>query len=206
MKKYTLNFGEFKQYDKVFLTEEKGVNPQSVTSLAFEGESLYMATAECLYEYAGGALKKHNIKATKLFAKGGKLYAAIKNSLAEIKKGKAKKIADLDSPVVDMSVALDGSMWLITKENLYLYNGEEFTEIVGLPAETVCVAALDNKAKYAETEKPKIKIREGKAVIIAKPKEDYMAEVLHTFWVAQCGAHVLACNYPDFVSLNHLTV
>ncbi len=55
-------------------------------------------------------------------------------------------------------------------------------------------------------EKPKLKIREGKAVIVAKPKEDYLAEVLHTFWVAQCGAHVLACNYPDFVSLNHLTV
>ena len=55
-------------------------------------------------------------------------------------------------------------------------------------------------------EKPKIKIREGKAIIIARPKEDYMAEVLHTFWVAQCGAHVLACNYPDYVSLNHLTV
>ena len=55
-------------------------------------------------------------------------------------------------------------------------------------------------------EKPKVKIREGKAVIIAKPKEDFLAEVLHTFWVAQCGAHVLACNYPDYVSLNHLTV
>lgn len=55
-------------------------------------------------------------------------------------------------------------------------------------------------------EKPKMKIKEGKAVIIARPKEDYMAEVLHTFWVAQCGAHVLACNYPKFVSLNHLTV
>lgn len=54
--------------------------------------------------------------------------------------------------------------------------------------------------------KPKLKIREGKAVIVAKPKEDYLAEVLHTFWVAQCGAHVLACNYPQFVSLNHLTV
>jgi uncharacterized protein YsxB (DUF464 family) len=55
-------------------------------------------------------------------------------------------------------------------------------------------------------EKPKMKIKEGKAVISAKPKEDYLAEVLHTFWVAQCGAHVLACNYPQFVSLNHLTV
>lgn len=55
-------------------------------------------------------------------------------------------------------------------------------------------------------EKPHIKIREGKSVVVAKPKEDYFAEALHTFWVAQCGAHVLACNYPDHVSLNHLTV
>ena len=55
-------------------------------------------------------------------------------------------------------------------------------------------------------EKPHIKIREGKAVVIAKPKEDYFAEALHTFWVAQCGAHTLASNYPEAVSLNHLTV
>ena len=55
-------------------------------------------------------------------------------------------------------------------------------------------------------EKPKIKIREGKAVVTAKPGEDFFAEVLHTFWVAQCGAHTLACNYPEAVSLNHLKV
>lgn len=55
-------------------------------------------------------------------------------------------------------------------------------------------------------EKPHIKIQEGKAVVVARPKEDYRAEVLHTFWVAQCGAHTLACNYPEAVSLNHLTV
>ena len=55
-------------------------------------------------------------------------------------------------------------------------------------------------------EKPRIKIREGKAIVVAKPKEDYYAEVLHTFWVAQCGAHTLASNYPEAVSLNHLTV
>lgn len=55
-------------------------------------------------------------------------------------------------------------------------------------------------------EKPHIKIREGKAVVVARPKEDYLAEALHTFWVAQCGAHTLACNYPEAVSLNHLTV
>ena len=55
-------------------------------------------------------------------------------------------------------------------------------------------------------EKPRISIREGKAIVVAKPKEDFFAEALHTFWVAQCGAHVLACNYPGHVALNHLTV
>ena len=55
-------------------------------------------------------------------------------------------------------------------------------------------------------EKPHIKIREGKAIVVARPKEDFYAEVLHTFWVAQCGAHLLAKNYPEAVSLNHLTV
>lgn len=55
-------------------------------------------------------------------------------------------------------------------------------------------------------EKPKLKMREGKASICAVPKEEYWAEVLHTFWVAQCGAHLLAKNYPEEVSLNHLTV
>ena len=55
-------------------------------------------------------------------------------------------------------------------------------------------------------EKPRISIREGKALVVAKPKEEFYAEALHTFWVAQCGAHVLSSNYPDHVSLNHLTV
>lgn len=55
-------------------------------------------------------------------------------------------------------------------------------------------------------EKPHIKIREGKAVVVVKPKEDFYAEALHTFWVAQCGAHLLKSNYPEAVSLNHLTV
>ena len=53
-------------------------------------------------------------------------------------------------------------------------------------------------------EKPKLKMREGKASVVAKPKEDYRAEVLHSYWTAQCGAHVLAKNYPEAVGLNYL--
>ena len=54
--------------------------------------------------------------------------------------------------------------------------------------------------------KPKIHIEDGEATIIATPTEDAYAEALHTFWVAQCGVHVLAHNYPKNVTLEHLTV
>lgn len=54
--------------------------------------------------------------------------------------------------------------------------------------------------------KPKIKIQDGKATVIATPTDDGYAEVLHTFWVAQCGAHVLAHNYPQHVKLDHMKV
>lgn len=54
--------------------------------------------------------------------------------------------------------------------------------------------------------KPKIDIKEGDATVIATPMDDEYAEALHTFYVAQCGAHVLAHNYPQHVKLEHLTV
>ena len=52
--------------------------------------------------------------------------------------------------------------------------------------------------------KPKISLKEGSATIVATPNEDDYAEALHTFWVAQCGIHVLAHNYPQNVKLEHL--
>ena len=60
----------------------------------------------------------------------------------------------------------------------------------------------NNKLK----KKPKIQISDGEATIIATPTEDGYAEALHTFWVAQCGVHVLAHNDPGNVKLEHLTV
>ncbi len=151
MKKPTLNFGSFKQFDKVFITCEKGVDPAQVTSVAFCGESLYIAHSEGVSEYADGKLKKLSFNASKLFSVNGKLYASCGNALAEIVKGKAKKIADFGVPVVDMSLALDGSLWLVTEEALYLEANGEFTKIVDVPEDTVCLAALDNKSKYGET-------------------------------------------------------
>ncbi len=151
MKKSTLHFGEFKQYDKVFLTADKGIDVENVLDVAFDGEMLYIAQPDGLIEYADGKVKKVAAKASKLFTRNGKLYAAVNNSLAEVKKGKIKKIADFEAPVVDISVALDGSFWLITENALFLMENGEFKEIVDLPEETVCLAALNNKSKYGET-------------------------------------------------------
>ena len=151
MKKPTLYFGQFNQLEKVFLTADSGIDTENVTSVAFDGENLFIAQPDGLLEYSEGKIKRHSAKVSALFSKNGTLYGAVKNSLAEIKKGKVKKIADFDSPVVDISIGLDGSMWLITQDALYLNTNGEFNKVVDLPEDTVCLAALDNKSKYGET-------------------------------------------------------
>lgn len=49
--------------------------------------------------------------------------------------------------------------------------------------------------------KPHIKLESGDSIIVAKPKPEYYAEALHTFFVAQVGYHLLAHNYPHYVEL-----
>ena len=151
MKKPMLNFGQFTQYDKVFITADNGIDLEKVTSVAFEGETLYIAEGDSLGIYVDGKIKKIQAEVSKLFTRNGKLYASVGNSLAEIKNGKIKKLADFANPVIDISVALDKSVWLITESELFLMNGDEFEKIVDLPEETVCLAALNNKSKYGET-------------------------------------------------------
>ena len=50
--------------------------------------------------------------------------------------------------------------------------------------------------------KPHLKLEEGDTIIVAKPKAETYAEALHTFFVAQVGYHLLAHNYPQYVSLS----
>ena len=69
MKKSILNFGQFRQYDKVFITAENGVDIENVTSVAFDGETLYIAQPDCLVEYSDGKAKKISAKVSKLFSR-----------------------------------------------------------------------------------------------------------------------------------------
>jgi uncharacterized protein YsxB (DUF464 family) len=50
--------------------------------------------------------------------------------------------------------------------------------------------------------KPHLKLEEGDTIIVAKPKPEAYAETLHAFFVAQVGYHLLAHNYPQYVSLS----
>ncbi len=73
MKKPTLNFGEFRQFDKVFITAENGIDVENITSVAFDGEILYIAQPDALIEYNNGKVKKINARVSKLFSKKGAL-------------------------------------------------------------------------------------------------------------------------------------
>jgi uncharacterized protein YsxB (DUF464 family) len=49
--------------------------------------------------------------------------------------------------------------------------------------------------------KPRIELDDGECIIVAKPKDEHYNIVLHTFWVAQTGFHLLSQSYPQFVEL-----
>ena len=49
--------------------------------------------------------------------------------------------------------------------------------------------------------KPRIEFADGNATIVAKPKAESYAEVLHTCFVAQVGYSLLSHNYPQYVAL-----
>lgn len=49
--------------------------------------------------------------------------------------------------------------------------------------------------------KPHIQLKEGDTIIVAKPKPESYAEVLHTFFVAQVGFHLISHNYAQYVRL-----
>ena len=199
MKKNRLYFGEFKQYDKEFITSENGVDIDNVTDLAFDGEILYIAQDGGLVEYSEGKAKKISAKASKLFTRKGKLYAATGNALAEIKKGKLKKIAEFDAPVIDISIGLDGSFWLITVNDLYLLENDEFVKVVEVPEDTVCLAALDNKVKYGETVYIGTK---DQGLMSMKGKRRHWAELLPDI----TGALSNSINCISIDALGHLWV
>lgn len=55
-----------------------------------------------------------------------------------------------------------------------------------------------NNSGYLEKE-PKILMQKGNSTIICTPKEGYLEEVKHTFYVVGVGLNLLAHNYPQYI-------
>ena len=106
------------------------------------------------------------------------------------------------------SKADDGSIRMVLKGHAGAApKGEDLvcaaaTTLAYTAAQAVRFLHQQGKLKRA----PKIDIRDGSATVIATPTRDGYAEVLHSFWVVQCGIHLLACNYPAHIQLEHLTL
>lgn len=62
-----------------------------------------------------------------------------------------------------------------------------------------CVAHLGMEKKCKK--KPTIQIRNGRVLVVCKPKPEYFPEALHIFYMGETGMHLLAESYPDNVSL-----
>ena len=71
-------------------------------------------------------------------------------------------------------------------------------------AYTVAQMVTDTYQKGGLKKPPKIKIEKGNVVVTCHPKNDTYADLLHTYFVAQVGYHLLAHNYPQFVELKML--
>lgn len=53
---------------------------------------------------------------------------------------------------------------------------------------------------------PVVEIREGRASIIATPKDDYEGMVYMAYWTVQAGLYALSWNFPECVKLRPMKV
>lgn len=82
---------------------------------------------------------------------------------------------------------------------------EEGKDIVCAGA-TILAYTVAQTAKFMYEEKalrkkPTIRLDPGDAEVVMKPKKEYYAEALHTYFVAQVGYSLLAHNYPQYVEV-----
>ena len=69
-------------------------------------------------------------------------------------------------------------------------------------AYTVAQVVKDIESKGGLKKPPTIKLLKGDACITCHPKEDYIDELAHTYYVASVGYSLLAHNYPQYVDFN----
>jgi len=62
-----------------------------------------------------------------------------------------------------------------------------------------CVKSMQEEGKLQK--RPTIRIKNGRVLVVCKPRAEHYTEALHTFYVGETGMHLLAESYPGNVSL-----
>ena len=62
-----------------------------------------------------------------------------------------------------------------------------------------CVKSMEEAGRLKK--KAHIVIRNGRVLVTAKPKPEYLQEIRHLFWVAETGMQLLTEAYPDNIEI-----
>ena len=64
---------------------------------------------------------------------------------------------------------------------------------------SVCTETMHREGKLKKA--PTMRVKNGRVLVVCKPKPEYWTEALHLFYVAETGMHLLAESYPEHVAL-----
>lgn len=99
----------------------------------------------------------------------------------------------------------DESKLYLLKIDGHACAGDKGTDIICASASILAFTLaqmVSNMRKEGKLRKePTVRLKEGDALIVCKPKDEAYTEALHTFYMAQVGYDLLAQNYPQFVEL-----
>ncbi len=62
-----------------------------------------------------------------------------------------------------------------------------------------CVRNMCDEGKLLKA--PTIRIKNGRVLVVCKPRAEHYTEALHLFYIGETGMHLLSASYPDHVSL-----
>lgn len=62
-----------------------------------------------------------------------------------------------------------------------------------------CVKSMEEAGRLQK--KAHILIRNGRVLVTAKPREEYLQETRHLFWVGETGMRLLAEAYPENIEI-----
>lgn len=164
MSKRTYYNGSFEQRTRQFFSVPEGLPAPEALALAYDTKgTLFAGTLKGLVRIEGKKAAPVNLKLAKddcavsmLFGDSrGSIWAGSGNLLFCLSEKRVTALPGFEKPVVAMGEGQDGTLWLLTEDNLYKkeHDNAEFTRIIDVPGIGNCLAVSENNMVYVGTKK-----------------------------------------------------